>query len=345
MKIIPLAVALIFLLSLLPLALADDTGSVKVISKDGNDVTPDNHEEGDSDDNDKNGGSDDDNQGSETIEDGDYIRNEISAGNKLFFTSVLDGLYKDLKGNPVNEEGEQGGVLFSVITYVPNPYEDKTIVELYGGYQSLILYMIVLFIFGQIISRSIARAKLAEGTLNHKNLSRSSFIGGVALGALALIANVFFMLALDITEALCEFITIPAIPELTVNPDNLLYLGILGILDMLVVGFFGIRFFIIYIVAVICGVLVFLLVPESTRDFATDSIEKIIRMLMLQPAALFVTVIGLKAINYLPASAYSGWCLWLTLLVFLTCWYFMFGNYKIIKTAVVFAVRKGVTKI
>ena len=344
MKIITLAVTFFLIVSMLTGAvMADDTGSVKVISKDGKDITKDNHEESDS----KKGQSNEEPEsvGYESVDNEDYFRNEVSAGNKLFVVSMINALYDDLKNNPVNEEGEQGGVLFSVVTFVPNPYEDKTIVELYGGYLNLTLYAIVLFVLGELISRSIARTKLTDGTLRHKDLSGHRFIGGIAMCGFALIANVFYMLALDIIEALNEFITIPVIPNLAINPDNVILLGVSGLCDLLLVGFFGVRYFIIYVVAVVCSVIAFLLVPESTREFATDCIEKIIRLLLLQPAALFVTAIGLTAIDNAPFYAQSSWVVWLTLLVFLTCWYFMFGNYKILKTAVVFVVRKGVTKI
>lgn len=347
MKILPLVVALIFLAFVLPIASADDTGSVKVISKDGKDITDENHEEGDShrDNGRENGDSQPDNMGFEPLSDEDYIRNEISAGNKLFVVSTIDALYEDLKNNPVNEDGEQGGVLFTVVTFVPNPYEDKTIIEWYGGYLNLTLYAIALFVLGELISRSIARTKIASGALKHKDLSGYRFMGGIAICGFALIANIFYQLSLEIIEALNEFIMVPAIPNMAINPDNLILLCVSGLCDLLLVGFFVIRFFIIYVAAVLCSVIAFLLVPESTREFAADCIEKLIRLLLLQPAALFVTAIGFAAVDRIPFFAVSSWCLWLTLLVFLTCWYFMFGKFTLLKTAVVFAIRKGVTKI
>lgn len=344
MKIITLAVTFFLIVFMLTGAvMADDTGSVKVISKDGKDITKDNHEEGDS----RKGQSNEEPEsaGYESVDNEDYVRNEISAGNKLFVKSIIDGLYNDLKGNPVNEEGEQGGVLFSVVTFIPNPYEDKTIVEWYGGYLNLTLYAIVLFVMGELISRSIARTKIASGALKHKDLSGYRFMGGIAVCGFALIANLFYQLSLEIIEALNKFIAVPVIPNLAVNPDNLMVLGLMGLCDTILVGFFVIRFFIIYAVAVVCSIIAFLLVPEATRDFATDCIEKIIRLLLLQPAALFVTAIGLVAIDSLPQAFQALWYIGLTVLVFLTCWWFMFGKFTLLKAAVVFTIRKGVTKI
>lgn len=342
MKIIPLIVALIFLTSLISVASAHDVGSVKVISRDGKDITKDNHEEGDK------RRTEDTNvssTGFEPIEDKDFIRNEISAGNTLFVKSIINGLYEDLKSNPVNEDGVQGGVLFSVVTFVPNPYDDKTIIEWYGGYLNLTIYAIVLFLLGELISRSIARTKLAAGTLNYKDLSGYRFIGGIAICGFALVANLFYQLSLEVIEALNKYITIPVIPNLAINPDNLFLLCVLGICDIALVGFFAIRYYIIYVFAVVCSVVAFMLVPEVTRDFATDCIEKLIRLLALQPAALFVTAIGITAADRLPGFAQTSWCLWLTLLVFLTCWYFIFGNFTLLKKAVTYAIKEGVTKI
>lgn len=342
MKIIPLVVALIFLAFTIQITAAD-TGTVKVISATGEDITEENHEEGDS--SHSNEDTEQDNTGYEAIDDEDYIRNEVSAGNELFVRSIIDALYEDIQNNPVNEDGEQGGVLFSIITFVPNPYDDKTIVELYGGYLNMTLYAIVIFVLGELISRSLARTKIASGALKHKDLSGYRFMGGIAVCGFALIANIFYVLALDMIEALNEYITVPAIPNLAINPDNLVLLGLSGLCDLLLVGFFAIRYLIIYIFAILCSIIAFLLVPESTRDFATDCIEKMIRLLLLQPAALFVTAVGFSIFDQVPAYAQSSWCIWLTLFVFLTCWWFMFGKFTILKTAVVFAVRKGVTKI
>lgn len=283
---------------------------------------------------------------SETVENKDFIRNEISAGNSIFVRSIVNGLYADFQNSSVTDEyGDAGGLIFSAVTFVPNPYDDTSIVELYGGYLNLTIYLIVLFVLGELISRSAARTKLTTGVLGHKDLSGYHFIGGIAMCGFAIVANLIYMGALDVVEALNEFITLPAMPNITPGPDNLLMFALGGLCDLLVVGFFVVRYFMLYVIAVVCSIIAFLLVPELTRDFATNCIEKIIRILALQPAALFVTVMGLIAFDGLPSPlkpfAYIG----LTVLILLTCWYFMFGSFKLLKTAVVFAIRKGVTKI
>lgn len=351
MRLIQLVAALAVLLFFLPIAFAEDTENVKVIhtNEDGTktDITKDNHKEVDNDS--ENTSKETTTTGFEPIENDTYIQNEISAGNTLFVKSVIEGLYEDMKSNPTSADGEQGGILFSLVTFVPNPYEDSTITELYGSYLNLILYAIVIFVLGELISRSLARSKITDSyyhpQFKYKQLSGYRFVGGIAVCGFALIANVFYWLSLEIIESINEYITIPIIPNLAVNPDNLLLLGLMAVCDLLLVGFFIIRFFIIYIVAVLCGVLAFLLVPEFTRDFAENCIEKIIRLLTLQPAALAVTAIGIAASDHIPNSVQNFWYVGLTIAVFLTCWYFMFGKFTLLKTAVVFAVRKGVAKL
>lgn len=270
---------------------------------------------------------------SENISGEDFIQNEVSAGNKLFVRSLIDGIY--------NNSAKTSA--FDALTFSPNPYQDKGVVKLYGGYQNLSLYMIVLFIFGALTNRSLARTKL----IRKVNLSHAAFIGGIAMCCFALVANIIFAGALNLIEALNQFITLPAhvIPKIP-NPDSLLLFVISGLGDLFIYGFFTIvRYYVIYIVAVVCSVIAVLLVPEFSRDFAKDCIEKIIRILFLQPAALFVYVICINASNGLPDFLKPYSYLGITIMIFLTCWYFMFGNFTLLKKGVSLAVKKGLVKI
>ena len=276
----------------------------------------------------------------ERVDNEDFISTEVSKGNELFVRSFIDGIYGDF--NDSSEEfGTTRGSIFTAITFVPNPYEDKGIVDLYGGYLNLSIYMIVLFIFGALTKRSLARTKLGKQT----NLSQSAFIGGIAMCCFALVANILYAGTLDVIEALNEFIMLPVMPEIVPNPDNLLLYALMGLCDLLVFGFFVIRYYILYIVAVVCSVIAVCLVPEFTRDFAKDCIEKIVRILFLQPAALFVSVVCIIATENLPdflkIFSYVG----TTIVIFLTCWYFLFGDFKLLKQGVQFAIRKGVLKV
>lgn len=270
----------------------------------------------------------------ETVENEDFIRNEVSAGNTLFVRSLFDGVYDD------THNSSQNGV-FTVLTHVPDPYENNGITKLYGGYLNLSLYMIVLFIFGALTSRSLARTKLVRKA----NLSQAAFVGGIATCCFALVANILYSSALDLIQALNTFIALPAMPDIIPDPDNLVLFVIQEVCNLILLGFFVARYYIIYIVAVVCSIIAVLLVPEFTRDFATNCIEKIVRILFLQPAALFVYVVCLISTDDLPSGLKALSYIGMNLIVLLTCWYFLFGNFTLLKRGISFAIKKGVTKV
>lgn len=270
-------------------------------------------------------------QKSENISGDDYLQNEVSAGNQLFVRSLIDDVYSNFNNS-----------VYTALTFVPNPYQDKGVKNLYGGYLNLSIYMTAIFIFGALVNRSLARTKLA---FRKMDLSHSAFIGGIAICCFAIVANVIFSGALDLVEALNKFITLPAMPEIVPNPDNLLLFAIKGLCDLLLIGFFVVRYYVIYIVAVVCSIIAVLLVPEFSRDFAKTCIEKIVRILALQPAALFVYVVCLIASEGLPDILKPFSYIGMTVLVAATCWYFLFGNFTLLKKGVSLAVSKGLVKI
>lgn len=158
-------------------------------------------------------------------------------------------------------------------------------------------------------------------------------------------ANIIFMFALQITQALSQFAVMPSMDAIAPNPDNLLLYGMMALCDLLVFGFFAIRYYVIYIIAVLCSVIAVMIVPDVTRGFALDAIEKVIRILAMQPAALFVSVISIYASKGLPAPLEPFGYIGLTIVVFGVCWYCLFGNFTLLKKSISYAVTKGVVKV
>jgi len=339
MKIMPLVVALIFLAFVLPIAEAG-TGSVKVISKDGKDITADNYEEGDSR---KSDDVEESNTGFEAIERPDFIRNEVAAGNKQFLTGLVSDIYTEFQDSMVTDEnGNTAGMIYTAVTFVPNPYHNNTIVELYGGYLNLCIFLTVMFVLGESVSRSAARMKIT--TSSKYGLPQRKLVGGVAMCMFAMMGNVFYMLILEIIEALNGFITMPVVPAMTPNPEHTITFLMMGICDILVLVFFIVRFFMIYLFAVICAFIFVLLVFKWSREFSKDVIEKMARILALQPASLFVTSVCILGLDELPIYLQPIGYVGVTVMIFLTCYYFMFGNFTLIKTGISIAVSKGLVK-
>lgn len=115
------------------------------------------------------------------------------------------------------------------------------------------------------------------------------------------------------------------------SPDNLVMYIMMGLCDLTVFIFFIIRFYVIYAVAVVCTLIAVLLVPDWSRDFAKKCIDNVVRILLLQPVAIFITCLGIHALNNLPAALQAGGYVGLTLFVFLTCWYMLTGDFEFIK--------------
>ena len=92
-----------------------------------------------------------------------------------------------------------------------------------------------------------------------------------------------------------------------------------------------IRYFVIYAVAVICTVLAVLLVPDFSRDFAKKAIDHIVRILLLQPVAIFFTCLGILTMKNLPSQLQPFGYIGLTIFVFLVCIYMLIGDFEFIK--------------
>ncbi|MDD2284677.1 MAG: hypothetical protein PHQ11_04675 [Paludibacter sp.] len=284
--------------------------------------------------------------GTERMEDEDFIRNEVSAGNSLFLRSLVDGLYDTFRDSrEKTDAGITNGLIFTAVTFVPNPYDDPMITDLYGGYTGIALYLIVIFIFGELISRSISRTKLTSSIIRVRDLSEYRFVGGVLLCGFALFANFVYVGVLEVIEVLNQYITLPALPDMTPGYDSLTLYLMMGIVDLVVMIFFVVRYLVMYAFAVICSVVAVMLVPEPTRDFALDIVEKMIRLLAMQPATLFVTAMGIISFQSMPGPIQPFAYLGLGVLIFMTCWYCYFGKFTLLKKAAVFAIRKGVTKV
>jgi hypothetical protein len=252
-------------------------------------------------------------------------------------------MYEDFETSNVTKEyGSMRGALTTVLTFVPNPYEDPIIQDLYTNYNNLAIYFVILFILGEYFNRRLAQLKVTSSVFGYKDLSQSRFMGGICMCMLALMANVFFMFALQITQDLSKFAVMPSIDAIAPSPDSLLLYAMMALCDLLVFGFFAIRYYVIYVTAVLCSIIAVMIVPEVTRGFALDAIEKIVRILAMQPAALFVSVIGIHASKGLPDPLEPFGYIGLTVFVFCVCWYCWFGNFTLLKNTISFAVSKGV---
>ena len=87
----------------------------------------------------------------ESIDSKNVITSWISDGLDLFIRSKINGLYSSFDNNSeVNQKfGNTRGALYTVITYVPNPYNDPNIKSLYTNYNALAIFFVIIFIFGE----------------------------------------------------------------------------------------------------------------------------------------------------------------------------------------------------
>lgn len=257
----------------------------------------------------------------------------VSAGIGQFFKGQIDGMYASFQNNTAinNQFGTARGALFTVITYVPDPYADPQIKSMFLNYRSLSIYFVILFILGGFISRNLALSHVSENVFGNRDLSTSSFINGMAVCFIGLCANFFFMFALKVIQALSQFAMANVLDSIAPSPDNLVLFLMMAICDFTVFIFFIIRYFIIYIVAVLITVIAVLLVPNSTRDFAKKTLDHIIRILLLQPVTIFVTCLGILIMKGLPLQFQPFGYIGLTALVLLTCLYMLIGDFAFIK--------------
>ncbi len=267
----------------------------------------------------------------------------VSSGISLFAKSAIDGMYASFDSNTeINSKfGSVRGALFTVITFVPNSYQDPTIKNLYQNYNNLAIFFVTIFIFGEWANRNLARMKVTSSVFGEKDLSTSKFWGGLCMCGIALCANLFYMFGLQIIQALSQFAMGNVMDSIAPSPENIILYSMMAVCDLVVFVFFVVRYFIIYAVAILCTVLAVLLVPDFSRDFAKKSIDNVIRILLLQPVAIFFTCLGILTMKGLPEGLQPFGYIGLTLLVFLVCWYMLFGDFEFVKKGVNIAVSKG----
>jgi len=253
----------------------------------------------------------------------------VAKGGNLFVRSLIDGMYNSTAIN--SNFGSIRGSLYTFITTVPDPYSIPQVKSIYSDYKNLAIYMVGLFIAGTWISRNIARTRITAGVFPKKDLSTENFIGGISMCFIALFANYMFMLALKITEIFSQIAMFNVMDSIAPNPDNLVLYAGMAVCDLTVSIFFIVRYFIIIAAAISCTVLAVLWVPESTRGFAKNTTIKIIRVLALQPAAIFAASIGIIGLKALNAAGAPGGYIGMTIFVFLVCYWFLFGNFEMIK--------------
>ena len=89
----------------------------------------------------------------ESIDSPDVLSESVSKGNALFARSLVDGMYADFENSNVTKEyGSIRGALVTVLTFVPNPYDDPIIQDLYKDYNNLAIYFVILFILGEFFN-------------------------------------------------------------------------------------------------------------------------------------------------------------------------------------------------
>lgn len=279
----------------------------------------------------------------ETVDSGNVVSNMVSDGINNFGKNLIDEMYASFDNNTeINQKfGSTRGALFTVITYVPNPYEDPIIKGLYQNYNNLAIFFVCIFIFGEWANRNLARMKVNSSVFDEKDLSTSKFWGGLCMCGLALCANFFYMFSLQIIQALSQFTMGNVMDSIAPSPDNLILYFMMAICDLTVFIFFVIRYFVIYAVAVLCSIIAVLLVPDFSRDFAKRSIDCILRILLLQPVAIFFTSLGILTLKGMPAALQPFGYIGLTIFIFLVCWYMLFGDFEFIKKGAKIAVSKG----
>jgi hypothetical protein len=223
------------------------------------------------------------------------------------------------------------GALFNFSTSIPDPYNTPEVKSLSKNYRYLAIFFVILFILGEFMNRNLARMKVTESVFGNKDLSTSKFVGGIAMCFIGLFANFIFMGALKVTEVLSQYAMFSVMNSIAPSPDNVVtYLG-MALCDFCLMIFFIIRYYIIVATAIVCTVIAVLWVPEPTREFAQKTTEMIIRILALQPAAVFATSVGIIGLKNMPIIAQPLGYICLTVFVILICWYFLFGDFKIIK--------------
>jgi hypothetical protein len=269
----------------------------------------------------------------------------VAQGVQKVFISAADDMYATFENNTEinNEFGKTRGALFTLITHIPDPYSIPEVKNLYKNYYNLAIFFVILFILGEFMNRNLARMKVTESVFANKDLSTSKFVGGIAMCFIGLFANFIFMGALKVTEVLSQFAMFDVMGSIAPSPDNFItYLG-MALCDLCVVIFFIIRYYIIVAAAIGCTVIAVLWVPEPTREFAQSATEMIIRILALQPAAIFATSVGILALKNMPMIAQSIGYICLTIFVALICGYFIFGNFEIIKKGGKILIKAGAT--
>ncbi|MDR3492424.1 MAG: hypothetical protein P4M12_10360 [Gammaproteobacteria bacterium] len=269
----------------------------------------------------------------ESIPQSDVVSGWVTAGLNNWLKGLIGGMYGSFENNSAvnNQFGSPRGALYTAITYVPNPYEDPTIKGLFLNYNSLAIFFVCIFIFGEWANRRLASMKVTSSVFGEKDLSISKFFGGICMCGIALSANLIYMFSLQIIQALSQFAMSKVLDSIAPSPENLILYLMMAICDLTVFIFFIIRYYIIYAVAVLCTIIAVLLVPDFSRDFAKKSIDHIVRILLLQPVAIFFTCLGILTMKGLPTQLQPFGYIALTVFIFLICLYMLIGDFEFIK--------------
>jgi hypothetical protein len=281
----------------------------------------------------------------ESIPQSDMVSGWVTAGLNNWLKGLIGGMYGSFDNNSAvtNQFGSARGALYTAITYVPNPYEDPMIKSLFLNYNALAIFFVCIFIFGEWANRRLASMKVTSSVFEGKDLSTSKFFGGIAMCGIALFANIIYLFSLQIIQALSQFAMANVLDSIAPSPDNLILYFMMAICDLTVFIFFVIRYFIIYAIAVLCTIIAVLLVPDFSRDFAKKTIDHIVRILLLQPVAIFFTCLGILTMKGLPSQLQPFGYIGLTVFIFLVCLYMLIGDFEFIKKGAKTVIAWGVT--
>jgi hypothetical protein len=230
-----------------------------------------------------------------------------------------------------------------VITFNVDP-ENIPIARDYNNINTnFAVILAVLVIFGESIATSAAASNYPaySNVFGEKDFSQRRFIGG-GISVMAGIGGSYIfrgiMLLIGMIDAYMMLMVMDSIEP---NASNVTIYFFLTIAELIVLLFFIYRQVVIvamYIASPIYGVM---WASGYMKDFIDSIGDKVIRVLIMQPLCIFLTVVSIitfKALDMkvMGITVWSGdseglFGLALCIMIVATCWWCMFGNFTIVK--------------
>ena len=119
----------------------------------------------------------------ENVQNQDVVSGWVTNGLNNWLKGLIGGMYDSFDNNSAinNQFGTPRGALYTAITYVPNPYQDPTIKSLFLNYNTLAIFAVIIFIFGEWCNRNLAQMKVTSSVFGDKDLSTSKFFGRLCM--------------------------------------------------------------------------------------------------------------------------------------------------------------------